>query len=47
MLRRSDTLQVGDRAPGFMLPSNRGDRQSLEQYVSRGPVLLAFHRGTW
>jgi peroxiredoxin len=47
MLRQSTTLRAGDPAPDFTLPSNRGDLQSLERYVSRGPVLLAFHRGTW
>ncbi len=47
MLNHSTTLRVGDRAPDFTLSSNRGDMQSLSQYVSKGPVLLAFHRGTW
>jgi peroxiredoxin len=47
MLRHSTTLKPGDTAPAFELPSNRGDRQSLAQYLARGPVLLAFHRGTW
>lgn len=47
MLSQSTTLRVGDAAPGFSLPSNRGDQQTLADYVARGPVLLAFHRGTW
>ena len=47
MLNRSDTLKTGDLAPAFALSSNRGDHQTLEQYLARGPVLLAFHRGTW
>jgi peroxiredoxin len=47
MLNHSTTLQVGDPAPAFSLPSNRGDHQTLAEYVARGPVLLAFHRGTW
>lgn len=47
MLNYSTTLRAGDPAPGFTLPSNRGDLQSLAQYLARGPVLLAFHRGTW
>ena len=47
MLRQSTTLKVGDAAPDFTLPSNRGDQQSLTQYLGRGPLLLAFHRGTW
>jgi peroxiredoxin len=47
MQNLSATLRAGDRAPDFTLPSNRGDLQSLAQYVEKGPVLLAFHRGTW
>ena len=47
MLTHSTTLRTGDRAPDFTLPSNRGDVQSLSHYLAKGPVLLAFHRGTW
>jgi peroxiredoxin len=47
MLNVTTTLRAGDRAPDFTLPSNRGDLQSLADYVAKGPVLLAFHRGTW
>jgi peroxiredoxin len=34
-------------APPFELPTQKGDAISLESLLSRGPVLLAFHRGTW
>jgi peroxiredoxin len=47
MLTRSATLGTNDRAPDFSLPSNRGDVQSLSQYLARGPVILVFHRGVW
>jgi peroxiredoxin len=47
MIFQSTTLRSGDAAPDFTLPNNRGDVQSLSQYLSKGPVLLAFHRGTW
>ena len=47
MIFQSTTLRAGDAAPDFILPSNRGDVQSLSQYVAKGTVLLAFHRGTW
>lgn len=47
MLNQSTTLKPGDAAPALTLPSNRGDQQSLAQYMAEGPVLLAFHRGTW
>jgi peroxiredoxin len=47
MRNRSETLTVGAQAPDFTLPTNRGDRRMLGSYLARGPVLLAFHRGTW
>ena len=47
MLTHSTTLKPGVPAPDFTLPSNRGDHRSLAEYLARGPVLLAFHRGTW
>ncbi len=34
-------------APAFELPTQKGERRSLAQFLARGPVLLAFHRGTW
>ena len=47
MLKYSTTLKTGESAPDFTLPTNRGDQRSLAEYLARGPVLLAFHRGTW
>jgi len=43
----STTLQVGDRAPQFTLPNQKGVPVSLEAALAKGPVLLGFHRGTW
>jgi peroxiredoxin len=34
-------------APPFELPTQKGDTRSLAQFLAKGPVLLAFHRGTW
>jgi peroxiredoxin len=34
-------------APSFALPTQKGDVRSLASFLSKGPVLLAFHRGTW
>ena len=34
-------------APGFPLPTQKGEPRSLAQFLEKGPVLLAFHRGTW
>ena len=34
-------------APPFELPTQKGERKSLKEFLEKGPVLLAFHRGTW
>jgi hypothetical protein len=34
------------RAPGFMLPDQKGRARSLVGFLAYGPLLLAFHRGT-
>ena len=34
-------------APPFELPTQKGELRSLAQFLEKGPVLLAFHRGTW
>jgi peroxiredoxin len=34
-------------APPFELPTQKGEVRSLTSFLSKGPVLLAFHRGTW
>ncbi len=47
MPRGSDTLRVGDKAPEFSLPTQRGEPRPLRDFLRQGPVLLAFHRGTW
>jgi peroxiredoxin len=47
MRRQSDTLSVGDHAPDFTLPTQKGEQKSLRDYLAKGPVLLAFHRGIW
>jgi peroxiredoxin len=44
---RHPTLVPGLPAPGFTLPSQTGGNRSLADYLSAGPLLLAFHRGTW
>jgi peroxiredoxin len=43
MARRS-TLAT---APPFELPTQKGQMRSLAEFLEKGPVLLAFHRGTW
>ena len=34
-------------APPFELPDQKGNIRSLASFLAVGPVLLAFHRGTW
>jgi peroxiredoxin len=34
-------------APAFELPNQKGQSTSLAGLLERGPLLLAFHRGTW
>jgi peroxiredoxin len=34
-------------APPFTLPTQKGQPKSLQEYLKKGPLLLAFHRGTW
>jgi peroxiredoxin len=41
---RTSNLAV---APAFSLPDARGVVHTLDEFLRNGPVLLAFHRGTW
>ena len=44
----SETLKVGDRAPGFSLAAaNRPGRLVLAEMLAGGTVVLEFLRGTW
>jgi hypothetical protein len=36
-----------DKAPPFSLLDTRGVARRLDEFLQNGPVLLAFHRGTW
>jgi hypothetical protein len=40
-------LSVGERAPDFTLPNQRGEMVRLSDRLSRGPVVLTFYRGVW
>lgn len=40
-------LGVGERAPGFRLPTATGAELDLEETLARGPVVLTFYRGAW
>ncbi len=47
MRHESDTLRVGDAAPPFELKTQKGATRTLGDFLAAGPLLLAFHRGTW
>jgi peroxiredoxin len=43
----STSLRVGDDAPDFFLPDERGRLVALTSLLLNGPVVLAFMGGTW
>jgi hypothetical protein len=48
MKDRTDTLEIGSRAPGFSLSAaNRDGTFSLGEFLAQGPLILEFLRGTW
>ncbi len=40
-------LSIGERAPDFHLPNQRGEMVRLSDRLSGGPVVLSFYRGVW
>jgi hypothetical protein len=40
-------LKIGERAPDFALPNQRGEMVRLSDRLSGGPVVLSFYRGVW
>ena len=48
MQNRTETLEIGSRAPEFLLPAaNREGTLSLSGALVGGPVIVEFLRGTW
>ena len=49
MQNRTETLEVGSRAPEFALPSanSEGKLFALSIMLGNGPVIVEFLRGTW
>ena len=47
MSRQNEILQVGMTAPAFELSDPFGHPVRLEALTASGPLILAFHRGTW
>ena len=44
---REAALGPGSVAPSFTLPTHERTLKSLDDFLALGPLLLAFHRGTW
>jgi peroxiredoxin len=42
-LRETTALEVGEKAPDFMLPSTTGDKISLSQFQGKQFVLIEFY----
>jgi hypothetical protein len=40
-------LKEGDTAPDFGLPNAAGKPVSLQELLTKGPVVLSFYRGGW
>jgi hypothetical protein len=40
-------LKEGDTAPDFVLPNGIGESVSLQDLLTKGPVVLSFYRGGW
>jgi len=40
-------IQVGQKAPNFTLTNHLGNEVSLEEELTKGPVVLVFYRGAW
>jgi len=48
MQSRTDTLEIGSRAPDFSLgAANREGTFTLRGLIEKGPLILEFLRGTW
>lgn len=48
MRNRTDTLEIGSRAPAFSLEAaNREATFALDGLLAKGTLILEFLRGTW
>jgi len=43
----ANAISVGQQAPNFELPNPNGEIISLEQLLTKGPVIVTFYRGSW
>jgi peroxiredoxin len=42
-----DAVKPGEAAPHFVLPNHNGVPVSLNELLTRGPVVISFYRGEW
>ena len=42
-----NALQVGAKAPDFILSNAKGEEVKLSDYLKKGPVVLTWYRGGW
>jgi len=42
-LARADELKVGDKAPDFTLPDQKGNKVKLSDFLGKKNVVLAFY----
>ena len=42
-VRLSESVKIGDRAPGFSLPSESGETVDIGNYIGKIPVVLFFY----
>lgn len=40
-------LKVGESAPDFSLPDEKGNLVELKGLLAKGPVVISFYRGVW
>ena len=40
-------VKIGDKAPDFELKDNVGKIIRLQDFLTKGPVILSFYRGKW
>jgi peroxiredoxin len=40
-------IEVGERAPDFVLPDATGAKVALSDRLAAGPVVMSFYRGAW
>lgn len=41
------SIEIGERAPEFVLPDATGGKVSLSDRLATGPVVVSFYRGAW